>query len=51
MSAALAALIFLKENGAKKLPPPKALRDTTLAVASGLMTKVELTKWFENETG
>lgn len=43
--AAMSCLVFLKCNGATSLPPPEALRDNVLAVASGKLTKSELTNW------
>ena len=41
-TGAMAALIFLSVNGARKLPGPKSLERTTLAVASGQMSKTDL---------
>ena len=49
--AALAALIFLRVNGAKTLPEPEALEAVTLEVASGARGKAELTEWLRGEVG
>ena len=45
-AAALASLVFLAINGVTSLPPPDELEAATLAVASGQMSKAELTEWF-----
>lgn len=45
-TAALAALAFLVVNGVQKLPKPDELEEATLAVASGRMSKPEITAWF-----
>ena len=46
-TAVLAALAFLAANGVAVLPAPEELEDATLAVASGTMSKEEITAWFE----
>ena len=46
-TAVLAALAFLAVNGVAPLPTPDELEDATLAVASGSMSKEEVTAWFE----
>ena len=46
-TAVLAALAFLAANGVATLPPADELEDATLAVASGTMSKEEVTAWFE----
>ena len=46
-TAVLAALAFLAANGVAVLPAPGELEDATLAVASGTMSKEEITAWFE----
>ena len=46
-TAVLAALAFLTVNGVATLPTPDELEDATLAVASGTMSKEEVTAWFE----
>ena len=45
-TAVLAALAFLTVNGVQTLPTPEELGDATLAVASGRMSKPEVTAWF-----
>lgn len=45
-SAALAALIFLRVNGAQGLPEPEELEERTLTVAASQCGKEELTRWF-----
>lgn len=46
-TAVLAALAFLAVNGVATLPTPDELEGATLAVASGSMSKEEVTAWFE----
>jgi death-on-curing protein len=48
-TAAMAALVFLDVNGRRKLPPPKALEQATLAVAAGTMTKARLIDWMKRQ--
>jgi death-on-curing protein len=50
-TAALAALVFLDVNDVTTLPPPDALEDVTLSVASGEMSKNELTAWLREQIG
>lgn len=45
-AAAMSALVFLDVNGVALLPDPKQLELTTLAVASGDMSKEDLIAWF-----
>ena len=49
--AALAALIFLRVNGAETLPEPEALEGVTLEGASGARGKAELTEWLRGDVG
>jgi death-on-curing protein len=44
-TAAASALVFLRGNGTGKLPDPTALRDITLGVASGGVSKQQLVDW------
>ena len=48
---AFAAALFLCVNGVaeENLPPSDALETVTLAVASGQMSKIELTEWFRTQ--
>ena len=48
-AAALSALVFLDNNGVKNLPEPEPLEKATLAVASGEMSKEQLTDWFRSK--
>lgn len=50
-TAAMAALVFLDVNAAKKLPAPKGLEKMTLCVATGGTTKEELTEWMVKQVG
>lgn len=50
-AAAAATLVFLRGNGAGKLPRPTALRDTTLRVAAGKLSKPKLIAWMRRELG
>ncbi len=50
-TAVLSALAFLMVNGVATLPTPDELEDATLAVASGTMSKKEITTWFERRIG
>ncbi len=50
-AAAMAAVVFLDVNGARKLPPPKGLEKITLSVAAGETAKAELTEWMEGCVG
>ena len=44
-AAVLAALVFLSVNGVESLPPPAALEEITMRVASGEAGKDDLTDW------
>jgi len=46
-AAALAALVFLGANGAKRLPEPDDLQEATLGVAAGEISKSELVEWMQ----
>ena len=50
-AAVLAALIFLSINGVELLPPPEALEEMTMRVASGEADKTELTEWMRLHSG
>ena len=50
-AAVLAALIFLSINGVELLPPPEALEEMTMRVASGEADKAELTEWMRLHSG
>lgn len=50
-AAVLAALIFLSINGVELLPPPEALEEMTMRVASGEAEKAELTEWMRRHSG
>lgn len=39
------ALMFLKKNGVKRLPEQDEAAEVTIRVASGDMTKEQLTRW------
>ncbi len=45
--AAMAALVFLHANGAKRLPKPNDLEKATLGVAAGAISKADLVAWME----
>ena len=45
----LAALVFLSVNGVESLPPPDALEEMTMRVASGEASKGDLTDWMRIE--
>jgi len=49
-TGAMAALIFLRVNGAGTLPDPEELEQITLGVAAGETSKAELTEWFRGAT-
>lgn len=49
-AAAMAALIFLHVNGVETLPGPDDLERTTMRVASGELSKAELTAWLRRST-
>ena len=46
-----AAVVFLLANGVTELPPENEVQSVTYAVASGTMTKDELTTWLRNALG
>ncbi len=50
-AAAFSAVLFLRANGrlGMRLPDPDALTSTTLDVASGRMSKEQLTAWMINQ--
>lgn len=50
-AAVLAALVFLSINGVELLPPPEALEEMTMRVASGEADKAELTEWMRHHSG
>jgi len=50
-AAAMSALVFLDANGITPLPDPDLMTETTLGVASGTMSKAELTKWMQGQLG
>ncbi len=45
------AVVFLLANGVTDLPPENEVESATRAVASGKMTKTELTTWLRNAMG
>lgn len=47
---ALTALLFLRGNGAERLPLQTALEEVTMAVASGDLEKEQLIRWFRVHT-
>ena len=49
-TGAMAALVFLHINGVEALPDPDDLEQATLRVASGELSKAELTGWFRQAT-
>ena len=50
-AAVLAALVFLSINGLELLPPPEALEEMTMRVASGEADKAESTEWMRLQSG
>ncbi len=50
-TGALAALVFLDVNGARSLPPARAMEATTLGVAAGRTAKEALTAWIRRHVG
>ena len=50
-AAALAELVFLRVNGAKRLPKPDDLEEATLGVAAGQFSKTELVEWMQERAG
>ena len=49
--AAGVALVFLRRNGAVKLPTQEEMERVTLAVASGEMSKEAVTQWLRGVVG
>jgi death-on-curing protein len=49
-TGAMSALVFLHVNGVETLPDPGSLEAATRGVASGRMTKGELTEWLREAT-
>jgi len=50
-AAAMAALVFLHANGARRLPEPDQLEQATLAIAAGQMSKEAAVTWMRAQVG
>ncbi len=50
-AAVLTALVFSSNNGVELLPPPEALEEMTMRVASGEADKAESTEWMRLQLG
>ena len=48
-AAAMSSLVFLDVNGVRTQPSPPEMTDVTLRVASGQMSKTELTDWMRGQ--